>query len=239
MATMPDRNLTYALLPGFPRPETDGPHFQAELSYVQGHGQPRPILVDRAGVIWAGRTLANVCFELGLTPATQVVDDGYAAAVQELATRDLSVLEWADLVLAVHDDPSTKIVPGNPSKRSVAVSFWFKTVLAKERGFSPSQVEQYLRVARSAPAVRQGLRSAGTLAQAVRMLKANSDMAPADVADEEGPPTDAEEEAMTIAAAFMEALGQVQFLTKGAKDTLRGLRSEINAAIRRPGPSQA
>jgi hypothetical protein len=224
--------ITYAILPGFPRPEAEGARYEAEKDYVRSHGLPRPILVDRIGVIWSGRTLMNVCCDLGIEPVLQVVEDGHAAAVLELATRDLSVLEWADLVLAVYDNASTKFVLENAPKRSVAVSGWIKASLGKERGFSPSQVEQFLRVARSPAAIRKELSVAKSLGGAVRILKRLEDPAPAPIAVEESAPTVAETAAMQAASAFMESAIQVEDWTESGREILFGLRIVLNGILR-------
>jgi len=244
---VPNFDGTAAIVPGFPRPETEGPHYEAEKAYVSAHGFPRPILVDRAGEVWAGRTLVNIANDLGLEPPRQVVDDGFAASVNELATRDLTVLEWADLVQAVNDQSSTKFVLEDAPKRSAAVSGWFKAHLGKARGFSPSQVEQYLRVARCSPEVRAQLVDVATLHEAIRRLRALEEkpVAPDDselieememtttIASSDGLPTANETAALTTAIAFMEATERVQAWTPSSLEILRGLRDAIEEILAR------
>lgn len=230
---MGDALLTFAILPGIPRPETEGPHYESLMAYVRAHGQPHPVLVDQGGVVWAGRTIVNVCCDLGLNAATQVVQDGLAAAIHELATRDLTVLEKADLVLTVHDDPSTNFVLGSEGKRSKTVSSWFKNVLGKAHGYSTSQVEQYLRVARSSGEQRLAMASARNLHQAMRIMKALE--APAPPSDQGSHGTEAssqEEAALETAASFMEAFSLVESWTTESLEMLRSLRDGISGLLR-------
>jgi hypothetical protein len=228
-------NITsFAILPGFPKPLQSGPHYDAEKAYVQAHGLHRPILVDHAGQVWSGRTLANICFELGIEPIIRVVENGQAAAVQELSAREYSPLEWADVVRSIHDDPSTNFVLGDAPKRSIAVSKWFRTYLGKERGFSPSQIEQYLRVARSSRQCRDAVKCATSLHQAMRIMK-QLDAKAGSVAQPQAIdviPGDKENGAMNAAAAFMEAMYEVKNWTAHSLDTLRGLRRLIDRTLR-------
>lgn len=229
----------FAYVPGLPLPQVDGAHYDAEKAYVQAHGLPRPVLVDRAGVAWAGRTLANICYDLAIEPIVQVVDDGMAAAIQELAQRDLTVLEQADFVLAAHDRLSTGFVLDPSAKRSQAVSAWFKQVLGKERGFSPSQVEQYLRVARAPVEVRRQLKKAGSLHQAIRLLKQLEqpcDSAADSPASTVEVPSAEEEAALTAATAFMEKLQHLSQLTVQGRETLAALRTVLSDVLKRSAP---
>ena len=237
-----------ARLPGLPPPVTGGAHFEALKSYVVAHGQPFPVLVDREGTVWSGRTLAQVCADLGITPETQVVDDGPAAALQELATRDLTVLETADLVRAVYEGASTVFVLTAGVKRSQAVSAWFRDTLGKERGFSPSQVEQYLRVARLPQAMRETLAQAETLGQAMALLRsleakpaefspvpmpaaepsaAESKPVPV-LAAEQSP---AESQALEHAVHLMEAWSNVDSWTAEGIEILAGVRDALNDLV--------
>jgi len=95
-------NYSMALLPGFPKPLTSGAHYEALRSSTvdSANGHPIPIQADRDGLVWAGRTMFNVCVDLGLVPKVDIVENGHDAAIQELAQRDLTVLETADLVAA-------------------------------------------------------------------------------------------------------------------------------------------
>ena len=226
-------SLTFALLPGFPRPECDGVHYEAEKAYVAEHGLPRPVLVDRAGVVWAGRTILNICFDLGIEPKIEVVEDGYAAAVQELATRDLTVLETADFVRAVHDS-SMNFMLGEVSKRSFAVSGWFRVKLGKENGFSPCQVEHYLRVARSSPAQRAAIAKVTTLNQAMRVLRG---LEPSESAvEQEFAAAQSVDEAACMGAttALMKLLvkmGLPRFTAEGL-DHIQALHKELSMIIR-------
>jgi hypothetical protein len=158
-----------ALLPGFPKPLTSGALYESLRATTAAHGQAFPIRMDPTGLVWAGRTMLNICIDLGLEPKVDVVDDGYAAAVAELATRDLSVLETADLVAAIQADLSAKFAL-NQEKWSQEVSTWFRTHLGKERGFSPRQVEKYLRVARATPEQRQLMDGARSLHAAITRI---------------------------------------------------------------------
>lgn len=157
-------------LPGFPKPLMSGPLYDALRTTTATNGQPLPIHADREGLVWAGRTMLNICLDLGIEPKIDVVDDGYAAAVAELATRELSVLETADLVAAVHAELSAKFAL-REDKWSQEVSSWFKSQLGKERGFSPRQVENYMRVARATPAQRQCMAGAHSLHAAIAKLE--------------------------------------------------------------------
>lgn len=159
-----------AILPGFPKPLTAGALYEALRAATAANGQALPIHADREGLVWAGRTMLNICFDLGVEPKIDVVDDGYAAAVAELATRDLSVLETADLVAAVQADMSAKFAL-TEAKWSQEVSSWFRCHLGKERGFSPRQVEKYLRVARATPEQRGRMAGARSLHAAVGRLE--------------------------------------------------------------------
>lgn len=230
---LPD-GLSLAILPGFPKPPTTGPHYEALLAYVREHGLPRPVLVDRQGVAWAGRTLVNICCDLGCTVVTALVEDGEAAALQELATRDLTVLEEADLVLAVYDGGSTKFVLDENGKRSRAVSRWFQTVLGKEHGFSPSQVEQYVRVGRCTGELRQQLFAARTLHQAMRMIRQASRPAAEPPTAEHNPdiPSPAEELTLESMAQFMDSMGRVDRWSTGGLELLASLHAEIGRVLR-------
>jgi hypothetical protein len=227
---------SFAILPGFPRPAVDGDHFEAELTYVKAHGLPRPILVDRTGVVWAGRTLFNVCLILGIRPEFQVIEDGHAAALHELATRDYTVLEWADFVQGITEGSGTDSVLepflARFPKRSKAASDWFKTVLGKTRGFSPSQIEMYLRIARCSPEQRALLADAETVNQAIDILREREQsqdethpMTPED-------PSPEEETAMKAAATFLDATKHVQAWTRSGLETLRAACRSLGSLLR-------
>ena len=235
---MPDLLDHEAHLPGLPPPLTGGAHFDALKAYVAANGQPFPVLVDREGTAWAGRTLAQVCSVLGITPVTQVVDNGPAAALQELATRDLTVLETADLVRAVYEGVSTMFVLTAGEKRSQAVSAWFRDTLGKERGFSPSQVEQYLRVARSSQATREALAQAETLGQAMGLLRSLEakpvETKPVPMLAAE--PSTAESQALEHAVHLMEAWSQVHSWTPEGIEILAGVRDALSDLVKAYDP---
>jgi hypothetical protein len=222
-----------ARLPGLPPPLTSGAHFDSLKAYVAAHGQPFPVLIDREGTVWSGHTVARVCCELAIAPATQVVDDGPAAALQELATRDLTVLETADLVRAVYDGRSTKFVLASGMKRSHAVSAWFRDTLGKERGFSPSQIEQYLRVARSSPDTRAVLAQAETLGQAMVVLRSLEAKPLQDVPKSmpAAEPSAAESQALEHAAHLMAAWGNVTSWTAEGIEILVGIRDSLGHLV--------
>lgn len=222
--------VTMAVMPGFPRPLVDGPHFSALVEHVAAHGQPRPILMDRAGTVWGERTLWNVCLALCIAPRYQVVDSGEDAAIQELATRDLTVLERADLVRVVYDDASTKFVLADFSKRSMAVSDWFKRVLGKDFGFSPSQVEQYLRVARSSPSHRRELMKAATLHQAVRILKALDRQTPLPGGTPTSPAME-EQAVVTTINHLLDLITRVKSWSHSGEDALVRLMAAIKCLL--------
>lgn len=158
-----------AILAGFPKPLTSGALYEALRTATSANGQALPIQADREGLVWAGRTMLNICLDLGLDPKIDIVDDGYAAAVAELAIRDLSVLETADLVAAVQEELSAKFAL-NEEKWSQEVSSWFRVHLGKERGYSARQVEKYLRVARATPEQRLLMEGARSLHAAISKL---------------------------------------------------------------------
>ncbi len=228
---MPDSVTAFAILPGFPKPEVCGPHFDALKSYVASQGQPRPVPIDRAGVVWAERTLVNICIELGIEVKTRLVDDGRAAAVQELASRELTVLEWADLVAAVSADPSTMFVLPGATKTAQAVSAWFHRMLGRERGFSQSQVEQYLRLARASAKERAAVANAASLGAAMRLLRTMGRVkAPQAAFAPEA--SLAEKRAMQVATSLMESLGEVPQWTREGTEIIRGLYKVLRMTLR-------
>jgi hypothetical protein len=223
-----------AQIPGLPIPETCGPHYEAEKAYVQKFGLPRPILVDSKGVVWSGGTLMNICNELQIKPTTQVVEDGPAAAFQELATRELSLLERADLVLAAYENVGTNFVLGESKKRSHAVHVWFREVLGKDRGFSQSQVEQYVHVARSGTHCRALVAKETSLHQAIRIINEYKSSATptAQPSVSEESPSDNEKNALTAVNSLTTSMKEVKSWTTVSLIALRSLRDDINIALR-------
>lgn len=215
----PDPITGFALLPGFPRPQSEGPHFEALMRSVEAHGQTRPVLIDEHGLVWDGRTLTNVLLTLGRVPQVQVVADGYGAAVASLAQRDLTVVETADLVARVYQDQSANIALRG-GKRSEAVSCWFKHTLGKTRGYSTRQVEQYLRVARASLAERCRMGEAHTLAQAIRIL--DTEPPEPEILDQREP-TNQELQVVDMLVKAIEAVVELNDVTAATKELIRRL----------------
>jgi hypothetical protein len=229
---MPEGITGYAILRGHPRPLVEGPLFEAQLAYVGSHGQTSPVIVDRGGLVWAGQTMANICFALGVDPVLQVVEDGRAAAIQELATRDLTVLEWADLVTAIYDQASTNFVLSPGEKTAAAVSTWMRNALGRTRGFSQSQVEQYVRISKLPAHQRALVVDAPSLAAAIRRLRASVAAQEIPDASAVGPAQPAERAAIETASAFMAAAVEVSRWSDEGLDLLRGLHRTLGRLLK-------
>lgn len=160
-----------ALLPGFPRPLAAGPHYEAMRTATLLNGPTIPVLIDQDGVAWAGLTALNVYCELGIDPPTLVITDGWAAAASECATRDMGVLEWADLTVAIAGRVADTATFGRTNE---LVSSWIRCRLGKKRGFSPRQVHDYLRVGRATREERSLIAGCPTLGAALRKLDGTS-----------------------------------------------------------------
>jgi hypothetical protein len=123
--------------------------------------------MSRAGEVVVGKDLLPAA-ELSPHPDdVRVVDSDRDAAILCLAAGGRSVVETADLVavLAGHCRG-----PGIQGKRSLVLSQWLRHALGRSTGFSPRQVEWYLRLACASPEERERVARAETLSAAVRML---------------------------------------------------------------------
>lgn len=158
---------TMAIVPGVPLPLAAGPHFEALCASIQRNGPSGTVLMDADGVVWGGRTMWNACLEVGVQPRVAIVEDGWMAAVLEFATRDLSVLETADLVASIARRVADSATEG---RLNVLVSDWIRRNLGKARGFSPRQVHHYLMLARLPAEERYVIAKAATVNEAMSLL---------------------------------------------------------------------
>lgn len=216
-----------AIISGVPRPLTAGPHYEALRSSILRNGPTIPVLVDQAGVAWAGRTALNVYVELGIDPPTVVVQDGWAAAAAECATRDLGVLEWADLTVAIAKRVADSATLGRINE---LVSDWIRRHLGKERGFSPRQVHDYLRLGRASHDDRLRVAMCQTLGAALRRLDGVTIRAkPKQVSSDMSI-----QDCIAVLSEHLGSLGQPDPETA---DLLRALRASIDAALDSAGGS--
>jgi hypothetical protein len=144
------------------------PNPSSELAdCVRRHGLPRPVLMSRSGEVMAGKALLSAA-ELSPHPGDiRLVDSAQDAALMSLAAEGCSVVETADLVAVLAGQCRGL---GTQGKRSVVLSKWLEQTLGRSTGFSPRQVEWYLRLASASTEEREQVATAQTLSAAARML---------------------------------------------------------------------
>ena len=132
---------------------------------------PRPILMNRAGQTRSGADLQEhvVDDDPRMASSVRVMSD-LDAAILHLAAGGQSVLETADLMHVVKEALLQGDRRWGSGRTATRVSTWIADNIHRVKGFSPRQVNWYLKLACASDEERQRVQGVQSLNEAVHLL---------------------------------------------------------------------